>query len=95
MEPRAKAEWVEDNWVGSVVEPRAAEGSGTPFNSTPAGYMAETKTPVRDMASEGTSKAPYHNMLSWELVAMATVADIDGMVSRADNSLSAAEVERL
>jgi hypothetical protein len=93
--PLAKAKWVEDDWVCSVVEPGVVEGSGTPFNSTPAGYTAETKTPVRDMASEGTSKAPYHNTLSWEPVATATTADINGMVSRADNSLSAAEVEHL
>jgi hypothetical protein len=90
-----KAEWVEDDWVCSVVEPGAAEGSGTPFDGVPAGYTAEMKTPVGDVALEGMYEAPYHNTLSWELVAAATMADIDGMVSRVDNSLSAAEVERL
>ncbi|ELR17280.1 uncharacterized protein ACA1_060070 [Acanthamoeba castellanii str. Neff] len=87
--PLAKAKWVEDNWVCSAVEPGAVEGPGTPFDGVAPGSKVKVETPVNSGMSEGMSKAPYHNTLSWEPMATATAVDINGMVSRADTGLSA------
>ncbi len=108
--PLAEAEWAEDDWVCSVVEPGVVEGLGTPFDGLALGSKVEVETHISGMAMEskievetpvdggaleGTSEAPYHNTLSWEPVAAATAVDINGMVGRVDMGLLVMEVEHL